>query len=112
MDNYERQATILSAIDGDTVRCQIILYDDGSETIPWIRKIRLSIIDTPEKHQKGYEEATEFTKQFVGQNVNIKLLRKTTFDRIMGDLIVIYEGKQISLSQLLLEKGLAKVYGK
>jgi endonuclease YncB( thermonuclease family) len=110
-DNGYRKAALISHRDGDTVKARIIALVDSSEEIAFTKNLRLTIIDTPEIHDVGGAEAALFTAQFIGQEVQVKLY-KATFDRIMADVLVMYEGEQRNLSELLLSKGLATVYGK
>ncbi|WP_179369337.1 thermonuclease family protein [Candidatus Nitrosotenuis sp. DW1] len=70
------QGKVKSIVDGDT------LYIDNY-------KVRLSLTNTPEKDQKGYTEATKFTKAMcpIGSSVIVDQDDKQPFDsfkRLMG----------------------------
>jgi micrococcal nuclease len=112
-DNKTRQAVMLDGVDGDTFDASMVLLNLGKHyLLPLIWRIRLTIIDTPERGEEGYKEATDFTKQFVGQPIALVIHKMEPHGRILADAYVMYEGKQENLSSLLLQKGSAKVYGK
>ena len=113
-DNRVREAVITRGIDGDSVIADIVVirfdkeeYDSKNGV-----EIRLPIIDTAERGQPHYQEAKDFTMQFVGQTVQLQIIKKEKYGRVMADVMVMYEGEEQSLGQLLLQKDLAKYYGK
>lgn len=107
-DNGVRSCTINRAVDGDTIETLTNLGDGVFK----IQRHRLTIIDTPERGQAGAAAATEFTRQFVGTQAVLQNHGKDKYGRLLSDVYVIYEGQLVNLSSVLLEKGLAKVYGK
>jgi micrococcal nuclease len=73
-----------------------------------VADVRLSFVDTPERGQKGYQEAKDYTATFVGQAVHVNVKGLDKYDRFLGEVIL---SNGSSLNKLLLDKGLAKVYG-
>lgn len=69
----EKETVLISrVIDGDTIELQ------GGE------KIRLVNINTPEKNQNSYKEATSFLKQFENQTVQIERLGSDKYSRTLA----------------------------
>jgi micrococcal nuclease len=103
------KAIVKRVIDGDTFA--------GDLFIPELnvtfnnQKFRLYGVNTPEKEQKGYYEATEFTAQHIeNEIVNVVVHGKDAFGRFLVDVFV--EGDYKSLNMLLLENKLAVPYRK
>ena len=61
---YEYYATYVKTIDGDTIDCIADLGFGISHKI----RVRLSVVDTPERGQVGWAEATEFTRTWFENN--------------------------------------------
>lgn len=101
-------ATYVRTLDGDTVDA---IVDLGFNTFKKIR-IRLSVIDTPEKSESGWAEATAFTRNWFESHpefiVRTDKDKSGGFDRYLGDCYSVDMSENIN--NLLLEKGLAKVY--
>jgi endonuclease YncB( thermonuclease family) len=110
-DNNTRKARIIRAVDGDSAIVEIVTLDAGKFKDKLEYEIRFTICNTPERGQEGYSEAKAFTGQFVDQEVILVIHGTEKWGRILADVYVQYEGKQENLSSLLLQKGLAKVYG-
>lgn len=107
MDNYNRKARIVRDVDGDTVEA---LIDLGYHTLV-DRKIRLSHVNTPEKGQQGWQEATDFTAQtLVGKDVVIVSTKDDKYGRVLADIYVTIDGKEVYFNGELLSRGLAKPY--
>lgn len=109
---YEYRATYVKTIDGDTVDALIDLgfkVQLGTSKSPV--RLRLAVIDTPEKGELGWTEATNFTRKWF--EANPEFIVKTDhdksggFDRWLADC---YSLSGESISKLLLDTGLAKVY--
>ena len=71
---YEYHARLLKVVDGDTVdvEVELINQDVGFETTVIVKrkaKIRLFGIDTPERGQINWAEATEFAREWFAANV-------------------------------------------
>lgn len=103
---YEYSAHYIRTIDGDTIDANV----DLGFHISIVVRVRLSVIDTPEKGQAGWTEATNYTRAWFEKHPDFTLRtehdKSGGFDRWLGDCS--FEGE--SLNKLLLDNGLAKVY--
>ena len=92
-------------IDGDTV---VVDIDLGFYV--WLRDIhlRLSEIDTPERGEPGFNEAKEFTDNWMKNNpgFTMMILGKDKYGRWLAEIFCPEE----SLNKSLLNEGLAKLY--
>lgn len=91
---------VTEIVDGDTIDVDNV-------------RIRLSMIDTPERGEVGYNEATELTESVCP--VGAKALvdeddgqKEGSYDRLIG--VVYCIGSTTSVNQILLEEGKAIVY--
>ena len=96
--NIELEGKVTYVVDGDTLDINDI-------------RIRLSLVDTPERGQDGYKEAKDFVKDLClnkkGQ-VNIDDGQRRG-DRYGRDIGVVYcDG--INLNAALIENNLARIY--
>lgn len=106
-DNYTRDAQIIRDIDGDTVEA---LIDLGYHTLVK-HHIRLSHVNTPEKGQQGWKEATDFTTQtLVGKEVSIVSTKDDKYGRVLAEIYIEIDGQEVYFNGELLSKGLAKPY--
>lgn len=81
--------------DGDTFH--LFTFD-----VPNVVKIRVKDAETPERGQEGYEEATEFTREWLQRGpFRVVTCGQPTFDRVVG--IVMRDGK--TLAEELKEAG-------
>lgn len=104
MDNYIRRARVIKVIDGDTIEASV---DLGFNI--WTRqRFRLLGINTPERDEVGYNEATQFTVEKVLDKVVHIESRKT--DKYGRYLATVHLSDGTTLNQLLLQKGYAKEY--
>jgi endonuclease YncB( thermonuclease family) len=92
--------TVTEIVDGDTIDVNNV-------------RIRLSMVNTPERGEIGYNEATDFTESIcpVGGNALVDEddgQKEGSFDRLIG--LVYCNGNTASINQLLLEEGKAVVY--
>lgn len=96
----EINGKVIKVYDGDTIT---VLDDlDGGKF-----RIRLVGIDAPEKGEPGDKEATAFlTDRLLGQPVIVRYKTIDIYRRPLG--IVWHKGENIS--EVLLKKGLVKVY--
>ncbi len=105
---YTYSAKYVKTVDGDTVD---VIVDLGFNTSKKIR-VRLAVVDTPEKNDIGWLEATEITKSwFESHPVFILKTDKDKsggFDRYLGHCYSIDMTENVS--SMLLEKGLAQRY--
>ncbi|MCK5640322.1 MAG: thermonuclease family protein [Gammaproteobacteria bacterium] len=99
-------AEVVRVVDGDTLKVKL----NGLE-----ETIRVLGVDTPERGQKGYREATEYTAQFVGVRVvmvgesGLKGLQRDRFCRILA---YVHNEQGMDLSAALVASGHAIVYRK
>lgn len=88
---------VLRVVDGDTA-----VFEDGEV-------VRILSIDTPERGDTLYREATEYLKKWVeGRNVGLELgqRRRDSYHRLLGHLWV---GDTL-VSERMLETGMARLY--
>jgi micrococcal nuclease len=106
--SYQYHATVTGVIDGDTFEANV---DLGMNVNMAGQRFRLIGVDTPERHEEGYNEATAFTKEAIeGKTVLIVSHGKDVFGRWLVD--VFYDNQDKTLNETLLEKGLAVAYKK
>jgi micrococcal nuclease len=91
-------------VDGDTVDLQV----DLGFSIWSKQRIRLAGIDTPEKAQPLYAEATAKSRELAPDGSAVVLLShgKDKYGRYVGDIQV----GDITVNEELVKLGLAKVY--
>jgi micrococcal nuclease len=104
-DNFTRRTIITNIVDGDTVDGFVDLgYRIWTE-----QRFRLLGIDTPERSQEGYTEATEYVKErILGKEVQLTSEKSDSFGRYLATIY--FEDSIINVE--LLEKGFAKKYEK
>ena len=88
--NEKEGVVIKRAIDGDTIE-----LEDG-------RIIRLENVNTPERNERGYEEAKDFLAGFVNESVYIDIGGREKYGRILGK--VYYDDNYLNLE--IIERGL------
>ena len=106
MKNYAYNAEVVRWVDGDTVD---LIVDLGFK-ITLHERFRLHGVDTPERGQDGFKEATEFCEEFapVGSRVSVATYKTGKFGRW---LCVLYSNAHSqSLNRTLLIEGMAKEY--
>lgn len=93
-------------IDGDTFSAKEV--DLGMDISIRGVHFRLIGINTPEKNQEGYKEATEYTAQQIeGKEVLVTSFGKDKYGRWLVN-VHLEDGQ--TLNKALVEKGLAKEY--
>jgi micrococcal nuclease len=103
---YQYRVFVTRVIDGDTFDGNV---DLGMDVSLAGQRFRMIGINTPERDENGYREATDYLReQLHGQTVVIVSHDRDVFGRWLVD--VYREGEDVSLNQELLDKGLAKVY--
>lgn len=95
-------ATIVNVVDGDT--CDIAI--DLGFNITVKLRFRLSYINTPERGQPGWQEATDFLSGYMNTSVVVLSSKLDKYGRYLAEIL--YDG--VSINQLMLEKGLAVRY--
>lgn len=100
---YTYKATCTNVVDGDTLD---ILLDCGFDTYAK-RRVRLLGVDTPERGQENYKEATDFTKTCVeGKKIYVQTYKSDVFGRYLAN--VWYENGKYCLNDELRNAGLLK----
>ena len=105
------KAKVTRVIDGDTVE---VYYTEEVEFLDFTvtlkskpRRVRFKGVDTPERHEEGYDEATSFTRKFcLGKDVEIEVFGKDSFGRDLGHVYV----NGININDELLSKDLARIW--
>ena len=96
-DDIELAGEVNHVVDGDTLDINDI-------------RIRLSLVDTPERGDPGFKEATQFVvKLCLGENAEVDMddgQRRGSFGREIG--VVYCDGE--NLNEQLMENNLAKIY--
>lgn len=102
-DEYIRDTHIYNIVDGDTVDG----FVDLGYSIWTKQRFRLLGVDTPERGELGYTEATEYTKErLLGNTFPLKSVKTDSFGRYLATIYV----DETTISLELIEKGLAKEY--
>lgn len=98
ISKYERnndleRVTVERAIDGDTL--DLI---DG-------RRVRLLNINTPEKNERGYQEAKDYLAELNNKTVNLEITGTEKYGRFLGR---VYDPRYVNLD--IVERGLARSF--
>jgi micrococcal nuclease len=105
---YQYHVDVTRVIDGDTFEGTVDL--GFSINLNKVR-FRLLGVDTPERYEEGYHEATEFTAQLIeGKTVIVQTYDKDAFGRYLVDVFI--EGENKSLNDMLLEEDHAEIYAR
>ncbi|MBC2908746.1 thermonuclease family protein [Staphylococcus hominis] len=100
---YTYKATCTNVVDGDTLD---ILLDCGFDTYAK-RRVRLLGVDTPERGQDKFKEATAFTRRCVEhKDIYVQTYKSDVFGRYLAN--VWYEDGTRSLNDDLRDAGLLK----
>lgn len=100
---FTYQAEIYRVVDGDTVDAMV----DLGFKIYTKQRIRLARIDTPERGQPGYDEATDRLSELVlNKRVRLVTTRASKWGYFLGELYV----DDASVNSIMLLEGLAKPY--
>ena len=100
---------VTKTVDGDTIYGHLILED--FDMVLRNQKFRFLGVNTPERNQQGYHEATDFTGSVCnGKTLRVDLHGKDAFGRWLVD--VYYQEGELtkSLNEELLRLELAVVY--
>jgi micrococcal nuclease len=103
---YQYHVQVERVIDGDTF---VGTVDMGMDTYKKKVRFRLLGVDTPERGDEGYSEATDFTASLIdGKEILVQTYDKDSFGRYLADVFL--EDHSGTLNDLLLEGGFAKIY--
>lgn len=99
---------VVRVIDGDTVALRI---DMGNKT-HWQEKFRLYGIDAPERGTPGYEEASTYLKELLGNRVSyVETFRPDKYGRWLANIHISTEqGGYLLVNSLMLVNNHAKPY--
>lgn len=99
---YTYKATCTNVVDGDTLIYYLIMA-----LIPTLNVVRLIGVDTPERGQKKFKEATNFTKSCVeNKDIYVQTYKSDVFGRYLAN--VWYEDGKYCLNDELMNSGLLK----
>ena len=87
---------IIKVIDGDTLQI-------GQE------RVRLSLVDTPERGEPGFQEATDFTSTVCPPGSNAELVRDFPIEDKYGRSLGLVYCNDMLLNKLLLTNGHAEI---
>ena len=97
---YMFNAHVNRVIDGDTI---VVTIDLGFDVFAK-RKVRLLNVDTPERGQKNYQEATDFTKDKIyNKDIILQTYKDDAFGRYLG-VIWYKENEDDEIYELLSNK--------
>lgn len=103
--SYVYEATVVRVVDGDTVDLDV----DLGFHVRVRERFRLNGIDTPERGQDGFEEATNRLKELLGDECVVESHKTGKFGRWLG---ILRTPDGVNVNDVLLSEGLAKPYGK
>lgn len=115
---YNYRAIVTKIVDGDTIDVSI---DLGFHV--WVKqRLRLARVNTPERGQPGFWEATNRVSELcpVGSEIQVKTYKTGKFGRWIAEVFFKHEGllehqtdgPLANLSDVLLKEELGKPYGK
>lgn len=110
---YTYQADVYNVVDGDTVD---VMVDCGFK-IYSKQRIRLANIDTPERGQPGYAEASNRLRELVlNKRVRLVTTRASKWGYFLGELYLdetpdnVFDWDDTSVNSTMLLEGFAKPY--
>ncbi|MDW4175320.1 thermonuclease family protein [Staphylococcus saprophyticus] len=102
---YTFKANCYGVVDGDTID---VMIDFGFD-IWGDRRLRLLNVDTPERGQENYKEATEFVKDKVYNNeVLVQTYKDDNFGRYLANVYYLNGTEYRLLNDEIKESGLLK----
>ena len=100
---YTYQAFVYNVVDGDTIDVNV----DLGFKIYTKQRIRLNRIDTPERGDAGFKEATDrLTELILNKNITLITTRVSKWGYYLGD---VYLNDQ-DINQIMLNENLANPY--
>ena len=107
MSYQYRHVTVERIIDGDTA-CMVV---DMGNKITWRENFRLMGIDTPERGQPGYGEASAHLANLVsGGLARIETFKPDKYGRWLADLYIHTSGGELLVNKLMILDGHAREY--
>jgi endonuclease YncB( thermonuclease family) len=110
---WDYTGTILRWVDGDTVIMRVEKVQDFGFRIidrkEYTGRFRLAMVDTPERGEPGYEDATRAANRWapVGESFPVTTYSEDSFGRWICDIMV---EDSTTISELLLVSGNAEVW--
>ena len=102
-----RHVAVVRVIDGDSVALSI----DMGNKIKWTDNFRLLGIDTPERGQPGYSEATQHIKYLLGNGVaRVETFKPDKYGRWLCEIYISTSGGELLVNKLMVIDGHAKEY--
>lgn len=105
-DNYVREVELMRVVDGDTVD----LHKYMGERVIKEDRYRLLGIDTPERGQEGFQEATDYLLYLL--NRSSKLYGRTEKHGKFRWLIELFDQDGNNINLMMIEHGYAVPYEK
>ena len=100
---YNYKAEVYNVVDGDTVD---VMVDLGFKMYTK-QRIRLAGIDTPERGQKGFQEAKDALTNFVlNKEVLVTTYKSSKYGYYLADI----EFDNQKINSLMIEEGYARPY--
>lgn len=105
---YEyRHVTVRRVIDGDTADMEI----DLGNRVVWRDNFRLMGIDSPERGQPGYAEASARLTELIALGLSrIETFKPDKYGRWLADLYVAADNGELHVNRLLVVEGHAREY--
>lgn len=102
---YQYAAKVVRVVDGDTAH---LMVDLGFSILHKVIA-RLARINTPEKHQPRYQEATDHLRMLLaeGEAVHLHVVQKDRYGRYVAEIT---KADGTNPSDLMLESQLARTY--
>jgi len=99
-------AVITNVVDGDT--CDILI--DLGFSVKVKTRFRLASINTPERGQPGWQEATDFLNKYLNKPVTVQSTKVDKYGRYLAEIFVESPNGLVSINQIILSKGLGVRY--
>jgi endonuclease YncB( thermonuclease family) len=99
---------VTRVIDGDTFEGTLYVPIVPLKAVLSVNEVRIRVkgADTPERGEKYYKEAKEFTARLVNKKtVKLFVHEKDSFGRLVSDVMI--DGETRTLTQLLIDENLA-----
>ncbi|MGN4765224.1 thermonuclease family protein [Bacillus cereus group sp. MYBK215-1] len=108
LDVNKFSVKVTDVIDGDTFVGDINISPFNITLVN--QHFRVFGVDTPERKEDGYHEATEFTAHHIeGKELTVKIIEKDAFGRWLTTVML---DENVTLNDLLLREGLAVNWSK
>lgn len=100
---FTYRATVYNIVDGDTIDVEV----DLGFKIYTKQRIRLNRIDTPERGDIGFKEATNRLKELIlDKEIQLTTTKVSKWGYYLGDIYI----NDQNINQIMLNEGLAKSY--